>query len=145
MYLYVQKEELLVSIENFRATRTNLRNLPNKEIANWIAEQCQLRQKIRQRRSNNIIMYARKEADLQILDHRFRSRLNDATRTITTMQQNEMNAANDNNNNEMDQLSSPPPPEEEPPDKGEAGRKVAIVIEFRSGLDSECHTLSFTH
>ena len=42
------------------------------------------------------------------------------------------------------QLSRPPPPDEEPPDEGEAGRKVTIVIEFRSGLESECHTLSST-
>ena len=39
VYLYVPKEEALVLIENFRAMRTNLRNLSNIEIANWIAEQ----------------------------------------------------------------------------------------------------------
>ena len=94
----------------------NLRNLPNIKIANWIAEQRQMRQKIRQRRATDIIMHTRQEAELQILDHRFRTRVNDATRNITTMQQNQTNAAN-NNNNEMDQLSSPPPPPEgEPPD-----------------------------
>ena len=116
MYLYAPKDQSLVPIENFRATRINLRNLPNIEIANWIAEQHQMRQKIQQRKSTNIIMYTRKEAELQILDHQFRTRVNDAMRNITTMQEDEMNAVNDNNNNEMDQLSSQPPPDEEPPD-----------------------------
>ena len=61
----------------------NLWNLPNIEIENWIAGQRQLRQKIRQKRSTNIIIYTRKEADLQILDHEFRTRLNNAKRNIT--------------------------------------------------------------
>ena len=38
VYLYAPKEESLVPIENIRATRMNLRNLPNIEIANWISE-----------------------------------------------------------------------------------------------------------
>ena len=101
MYLYAPKDESLVPIENIRATRRNARNLPNIEIANWITEQRQLRQKIRKRRSTNIIMYLRQEAELQILDHRFRTRVNDATRIITTMQQNQTNAVNDNKNNEL--------------------------------------------
>ena len=46
VYLYARKEEALVPIENIRATRKNVRNLPNVEIANWRAEQRQLRQKI---------------------------------------------------------------------------------------------------
>ena len=61
VYLYTPKEESLVPIENFRATRMNLRNLPNIEIANWIAEQRQMRQNILQRRITNIIMYAKRE------------------------------------------------------------------------------------
>ena len=48
--------------------RMNLRNLPNIEIANWIAEQRQLKQKIWQRRTTYIIMHMIKKADLQILD-----------------------------------------------------------------------------
>ena len=59
------------------------------------------------------------------------------------MQQNQTNAVNDNNNNEMDQLSRPPPTED-PPDQGEEGMEVAIVVEFRSGLNTECRTLSST-
>ena len=58
----------------------------------------------------------RQEAEPQILDHWFGTRVNNATRNITTMQQNETNAVNDKNNNEIDQLSTPPPPEEEPLD-----------------------------
>ena len=48
------KEEALVPIENIRAMRKNMRNLPNIEIANWIAEQHQLSQKMQQRKSTNI-------------------------------------------------------------------------------------------
>ena len=60
VYLYAPKEEAaLVPIENIRATRRNLRNLPNIEIANWIADQRQLRQKIRQRKSTNIIIHTK--------------------------------------------------------------------------------------
>ena len=116
VYLYAPKEEALVPIENIRATRKNVRNLPNVEIANWIADQRQLRQKIRQRRRANIIVLTNKEAGLQLLDHQFKMRIREATRNITTMQKNETNAVNDNNNNEMDHHSSTPPPEEEPPD-----------------------------
>ena len=118
MYLYAPKEESLVPIENFRATRINLRNLPNIEIANWIAEHCQMRHKIQQGRSTNIIMHMRQEAELQILDHQFRMRVNDTTRNITTMQQNGANAVNNNNsnnNNETTHHSCTLPPEEEPP------------------------------
>ena len=82
--LNAPKEESLVPIENFRATRMNLRNLPNIEIANWIAGQRQLRQKIQQRRTTNISMHMRQEVELQILDHRFRTRVNNATGNITT-------------------------------------------------------------
>ena len=39
VYLYSPKEEALVLIENIRATRRKVRNLPNIEIANWIADQ----------------------------------------------------------------------------------------------------------
>ena len=113
--VYAPKEESLVPIDNFRATRMNLRNLPTIEIVNWIAEQFQMIQKIRRGRATNNIMYLRQEAELQILDYRFRMRVNDATTNITTMQQNQTNAVNDNNKNEMDKLSRPPP-EEEPPD-----------------------------
>ena len=91
-----------------------MRNLPNIEIANWIAEQQRTRQKIRQRRTTNMIMHLRQEAELQILDHRFRTRINDATRNITTMQQNQTNAVNNNNSIEMDQLSRAPHDEEPP-------------------------------
>ena len=69
VYMYAPKEESPVPIENIRATRLNLRNLPYIETANWIAEQRQMRQNILQRRITNTIMYARKEAELQILDH----------------------------------------------------------------------------
>ena len=69
VYMYAPKEESPVPIENIRATRLNLRNLPNIETANWIAEQRQMRQNIRKRKSINIIMYLRQEAELQILDH----------------------------------------------------------------------------
>ena len=55
------------------------------------------------------------EAELQIIDHRFKMRVNDTTRNITTMHQNQMNAVNDNNTNDMDQLSGLPP-DDEPPD-----------------------------
>ena len=44
--MYAPNEESLVPIKNIRATRRSVRNLPNVEIANWIAEQQQLRQKI---------------------------------------------------------------------------------------------------
>ena len=57
------------------------------------------------------------------------------------MQQNQTNAVNNNSNIEMDQLSRVPH-DEEPPDLGEDRRNVAIGIEFRLGLDSECRTLS---
>ena len=39
VYLNAAKEEALVPIENIRSTRKNIRNMPNVEIANWIAEQ----------------------------------------------------------------------------------------------------------
>ena len=39
VYLNVTKEEALVPIEKSRATRKNIRNMPNVEIANWIAGQ----------------------------------------------------------------------------------------------------------
>ena len=60
-------------------------------------------------------MYLRQEAELQILDHWIRTRVNDATRNITTMHHNQTNAVNNNNNIEMDQLSCVPH-DEEPPD-----------------------------
>ena len=44
----------------------------------------------------------------------------------------------------MDHHCSTPPLEKEPPNSGEVGRIVTIVIESRSGLDSECHILSST-
>ena len=115
VYLYAPKEESLVPIKNIKATRRSVRNLPNIEIANWIAEQKRARQKIRQRRTTNMLMHLRQEAELQILDHRFKTRINDATRYITPMQQNQTNAVNNNNNIEMDQLSRVPH-DEEPPD-----------------------------
>ena len=62
-----------------------------------------------------MFMYLRQEAELQLLDHQFRTRVNDAMRNITSMQYNQTNAVNDNNNNEIDQLSHPPP-DKEPPD-----------------------------
>ena len=34
VYLYAPKEEALVPIENIRATRKNVRNIPNIKIAN---------------------------------------------------------------------------------------------------------------
>ena len=46
VYLNALKEEALVQIDNSRATRKTVRNLPNVEIANWIAAQCQQRQPI---------------------------------------------------------------------------------------------------
>ena len=95
VYLYGPKEESLAPIENFRATRMNLRNLPNIEIANWIAEQRQMRQKIRKRKSTNIMD-----------DQQFRGRTNNAKRNITTVQQNETNAVNDNSNNAIPAFSS---------------------------------------
>ncbi len=57
--MYAPKEESLVSIENIRATRRNMRKLPNIDIANWILEQQQLRQKIQKRRSTNLFIYLR--------------------------------------------------------------------------------------
>ena len=45
LYLYAPKEEALVPIGNIRATRKNVRNLPNIEIAFWIADQRQLRKR----------------------------------------------------------------------------------------------------
>ena len=65
---------------------------------------------------NEAELYLRQEAELQLLDDQFRTRITDVKRNITKMQQHEMNAVNNNNNNEMDHRSSPPPPEEEPPD-----------------------------
>ena len=72
--------------------------------------------KIQQRKSTNIIIHMKKEAELQLLDSQSRTRIRDAKRNITTMQKNEMNAVNNNNNNQMDHHSSPPPPEKETPD-----------------------------
>ena len=37
--MYAPKEESLVPIENIRAARIKVRNLPNIEIANWIVVQ----------------------------------------------------------------------------------------------------------
>ena len=51
VYLYAPKDESLVPIKNIRATRRSVRNLPNIEIASWIAEEGQMRQTIRQRRT----------------------------------------------------------------------------------------------
>ena len=51
VYLYAPKEESLVPIKNIKATRRSVRNLPNIEIANWIAEQKRARQKMRQRKT----------------------------------------------------------------------------------------------
>ena len=51
-------------------------------------------------------MYTKKEAELQLLDDQFRTRITDAKRNITTMQKNETNAVNNNNNNEIDHHSS---------------------------------------
>ena len=96
-----------------------------------------MRQKMQKRMTPNMFMYLRQEAELQILDHQFRTRVNNAARNITTMQQNQTNVVNKNTNIEMDQLSCAPY-DEEPPDFG----KMSIGIEFRSGLDSECCTLS---
>ena len=76
----------------------------------------ELVQVIRQRKSTNIIILTKKEAELQLLDDQFKMRIREATRNITTMQQNETNTVNNNNNNEIDHHSSTPPPEEEPPD-----------------------------
>ena len=101
LYLNALKEEALVPIKNSRATRKNVRNLPFIEIANFIAEQCQRRKKIRQRRRTNIIVLTKREAELQLLDHQFKKRIREETRDITTMQKNETNAVNKNNNNEM--------------------------------------------
>ena len=142
VYLNAAKEEALVPIENIRSTRKNIRNMPNVEIANWIAGQRRWRQRILKKKMTNIIVLTKKEAELQLLDEQFRKRIIDATRNITTMQQNAANAVN--NNNEMDHHSSAPPPEEEPLDQWEAGKKVTVVIEFRSGLDPKCHTPSST-
>ena len=71
-YLYTPKKEALGPIENIRATRKDVRNLPNVEIANWIADQRQRRQMIQQRRSTNIIIHTKKEAELQLLDGQFK-------------------------------------------------------------------------
>ena len=99
-----------------------MRNLPNVEIENWIAEQRQRRQKIRYKKSTSIIVLTKMEAGLQILDHQFKMRIRETTRNITTMQQNVANAVNNNsNNNEMYHYSSMPLPEEEPP--GIKGRR----------------------
>ena len=116
VYLYAPKEEALVPIENIRAMRRKVRNLSNIEIANWIADQCQPRQKIRHMKITNIIMHTKKEAELQLLDDQFKMRTREAKRNITTMQQNETKAVNNNINNDMDYHSRTLPPEEEPPD-----------------------------
>ena len=50
VYMNALKEVALVPIEHSRATRKNVRNLPIVEIANWIAEQCQQRQRYDRRR-----------------------------------------------------------------------------------------------
>ena len=60
VYLNAPKEEELVPNENSRATKKNVRNLPNVEIANWITEQRQLRQKIRQKKSTNSIVLTKR-------------------------------------------------------------------------------------
>ena len=100
-----------------------MKNMPNVEIANWIAGQRRLRQRIRQRKMTNItacIVLTKEEAELQIvLDERFRNRIIDATSNIATMLPNVANAVNNNNNNnkEIDQdPSNTTPPEEDPPD-----------------------------
>ena len=111
LYPNATKEEALVPIENSRATRKNVRNLPNVEIANWLAEQRQRRQMIRQRRRTNIIVLTKREAELQLLDHQFKKRIREATRNVTTMQKHETNAVNNNNNNDMDHHSSTLPPD----------------------------------
>ena len=123
VYLNAPKEEELVPTENIRATRKNVRNMPNVGIANQIAGQRKRRQKIRQKKSINIIVLMKNEAELQLLDYQFKKRITEATRNITTMQQNVANALNNNNNNsnEMDHHSSTPPPEEEPPDSRGSG------------------------
>ena len=113
VYLNAPNEEALVPIENSRATMKNVRNMPNVEIANWIAGQQQLRQKIQQKKITNIIVLKKREAELQPLDHQFKRRIIEAMGNITTMQQNVVNVVNNNNNNEMDHQSSTPPPEEE--------------------------------
>ena len=46
VYLNAPKEEVLVQIENSRATRKNVRNLLKGEITNWILEQHHWRQKM---------------------------------------------------------------------------------------------------
>ena len=46
-----------------------------------------------------MFVFLRQEAELQILDHRFKTRVNDTKWNITTMQQNQTDAVNDNNNN----------------------------------------------
>ena len=61
------KKDALVPIENIRATRMNMRNLPNIEIANWIADQRQLRQKIQQRKSTNISVHTKKKLSYNYL------------------------------------------------------------------------------
>ena len=87
-----------------------MRNMPNVEIANWMAGQ-----RMRQKKMTNTIVLTKKEAELQLLDDQFGTRVIEATRNITTMQQNVANAVN-NNNNEIGHQSSTLPPEEEPPD-----------------------------
>ena len=65
---------------------------------------------IRQRKSTNIIMHTKKEAEVQLLDDQFKMRIREATSNITSMQQNETNGVNNNNSNsnEMDHHSSTP-------------------------------------
>lgn len=108
VYFNAPKEEALVPVENNRATRKNIRNMPNVEIANWIAGQ-----RMRQKKMTNTIVLTKKEAELQLLDDQFGTRVIEATRNITTMQQNVANAVTNNNNKEMDHPSSAPPPKEE--------------------------------
>ena len=92
-----------------------MRNMTNVEIANWITGQQQLRQRIQQKKITNIIILMKREAKLQLLDHQFRKRIIQATRNITTMQQNVANSVSNNNNKEMDHQSSTPPSEGGPP------------------------------
>jgi len=109
--------EALVQIEKSRATRKNIRNMPNIEIANRIVGQRKWIQNIQQKKITNIVVFTKKGTELQLLaDHQFKKRIIKAMRNITTMQQHETNAVNDNNNSEMDRHSSTSPPEEEPPD-----------------------------
>ena len=86
VYLTAPKEEALVPIENSRSARKNVKKMPNVKIANWIAGKRRLRQRIRKIKITNIIVLAKEEAELQILDDRFKKIIIDATRNITTIQ-----------------------------------------------------------